>query len=173
MLRDYKARLLFHTGIIAGIVGTLSVIVLVLAKDISAQSNHIYDIKADLYKQSRMLSDYMKLKETSQEAEVMLKQLKSALPDKDGLYEAKSAFELMARRRGVAFNSRFGEEKASTATDPGEVELEIIAQGDYNSVVAFLKEFEESRYYLRVTGADISRQGSQTNAVIDAVLFFR
>jgi Tfp pilus assembly protein PilO len=172
MLRDFRIRLLFHVGTTVSLLLIMVGVFLYLHADIKEKSDAIYGSRSDLYAQAQMIENYMSLKEDSVRAESALRKLQSVLPDKDGLYEAKAAFEQMARLRGVAFNWRFGEEQAATKTEPGNVSLEIITQGGYNEVVLFLQDIENSSFFINIIGADISRQGSQTNAVITAKIFF-
>lgn len=161
-----------HIGLTLFIVFGIGGIIFFLRSDIRKKSDTIYQARTSLYVQAKMLSEHMALKEDAIKADPLLLKLKSTLPDKDGIYQAKISFEQMARRRNIAFNWRFGDETPPSGTTPGSVQLEIIAQGGYNEVVAFLQDIEGSRYFLNITGADITRQGTQANSVIQASMFF-
>ncbi len=172
MQSTFKSKLIYSLSITGGIVIFVLAIVLYLGLDIRKKADTIAGIQNQTLSYISKVNDLGKLKNQQKEAQSDLLKLNGALPKRDSLFEVSKNLDVFARARSLAFGYKFGEEVKFKDGNPGFVKVEMNVSGSYDNIINFLKDVENSKYFINSSSLDLTQQNVGYAGVINSKIFF-
>lgn len=142
-----------------------------LAKDISGRVSSIERQRADLSARSQIVDSLIRLRADSEKARALIVPLQESLPTKDQLIEFSKQLENFARNNQLDFALRFGAESQSTAMEPGTNNFTITSGGSYENLIRFLRNVENSGYFVSFDLFDLTRSSRGYEIVVRGKVF--
>ena len=172
MPREFKTKFMMNLGITFGALAVLGGLIIYLGYDISAKAYDIGSIRSTLLSNTSDAKNLNSLRTDAKEAAPFLDKLKAILPSRDSLFTVQKDFQTLAQNNQLAFSSQFSAEIPETATQLGKIRLEMLAQGEYNGILEFVKGVDASKYFTNIVNMDLVRQGNKFNANLTAEISF-
>ncbi|MBI1839043.1 MAG: hypothetical protein HYR95_01970 [Candidatus Colwellbacteria bacterium] len=172
MSQNFRVRFTTNIVISLGSIIVILAIVLYLGFDIADKSNFISESQSKLLSLVDGATNVARLSEQEKTAAASFAKLNNALPKRDSLFSVSRDLGSLARQNGLSFGSKFGEEIPATETKPGLIKIEMVAQGGDRDLIQFVKNLEDSNYFINIINLDIIRQGARFSSIINAQVFF-
>ncbi|PIR88770.1 MAG: hypothetical protein COU09_00550 [Candidatus Harrisonbacteria bacterium CG10_big_fil_rev_8_21_14_0_10_44_23] len=153
-----KNKVLQSSLITVGILLVLTVIVFILGSDLSKRGDRIVAHREETALRGQMLSLLSSLKQNSLRAQQVIPSLEAGLPEQDDLVSFPRELEGVAKKRGLDFGFTFGNESVASENDVAFIRFGMTLGGSMDNLVAFLKELEDSPYYIALHSLDIARR---------------
>lgn len=165
--------MLAQIGIILAIVVVFLTMIFWLSGDISERVVKIQNQQRELVARSISLESLSSLKSDAAAAKTLSSLLENILPLKDQLINFPKDMEEIARISGMDFGTSFGDEKSATESEPGYIAFVFTIGGNYEKIVNFMRQAEQSRYIIQWNNVDIAEKSSVYRGTISGRVFSR
>jgi len=172
MNKFYK-ELLKHNWLYLTAILILAILLFVLKANMDSADNQIRSQYASLINKSNSLLSLATLRGDFTKANPYFSFLENILPPKDQLLSFENELESIARKNNLEFNFNYGEDKASSNKEPGQISFRAIINGEYDNIAQFLKDAETSRYFIDPSSVDILKKNTGYSATVNGRVFFR
>jgi Tfp pilus assembly protein PilO len=166
MKAKFKRRLIINLSILVGGIIILGLIVFLLNMDISRRVNRINDFKNELTLRNQTVDFLSRSTTELEKIEPALNILKDILPEKDQLINFPRELEQLANQYSIDIGFNFGNEVASTESDPGKINFDMRLAGGYDQITGFLSELEENPYFISIATININLLESGNYALV-------
>lgn len=169
---DFKKALIKELGISLGLVLALAILVIFVARDIKTTEDSIILAKTTRAENLKIKNNLGELSKEEKTADNYISPLKNALPGKNQLFTLQSEIKQIASADGVTADIKFIGEEEGGGVGKANFSLEIY--GDYNKIIAFIKDLENSRYFIKFGNFEINTQsGTSYQAKITGKVFYK
>lgn len=172
-MTDFRNWLLRYAGLYIGISCGLIVLIFFLGRDIGVRAAQIRSQRQELASRLRAFESLTALRSGSEEAKQFSALLEKALPEKDELIGFSKTLETFAKNNQLDFEFQFESEAPSEGTMPGSNNFIIPARGSYANFVRFLKNIEESGYFVSFSLIDLAQRDKDFEMRINGKVFSR
>lgn len=155
---SFKRRIIKQLIIAISAIALIAVIIIVLNVDINKRVKVIEDRRRNAIMQAQAIRVLSELKKDAPRARLDYALLQGALPDRDQLISFPRELEQLAKASGVDLGFSFGSEAPSTDTQPGNIRFTMSLSGTLESLLSFLKVFENHRYFINLSSVDLTKR---------------
>ncbi len=168
-----KKKLLFNISVILGIVILLGTALLFLSSKIQDKAEQISDAKKELNIRSKTVESIALFRRKSEQVQPYLRELQNMLITKDDLINIPKDLKSIAQQNQVNLQITFGVDTPRTETEPGEINIAITTEGSFDNLIKFLKDLENSRYFVKLNKVDLTARGDDNfRAVLSGAVFY-
>lgn len=168
---EFRKRLLMIIGIPLGIALILVIILLVLGSDITKRVNQIKQLRGELNSRLRLTESLVLLRKDSEQAQIYTPALENILVNRDQLVILPRDLSNLGKENNIGLSASLGQERPQAADGLRSVDVSMNAQGDFDDLINFLKALENSRYSIKLTRLDFTRQEAIFKALLDGQVF--
>lgn len=162
MLDSFKHRLIKMLALTLGIIALAATMIIFLNLDINKRVDAIAKSKERLFLRDQQINALSSLNAKMEKADAAMVVLNNILPEKDSLIAFPEEIKRIAKENSVNYTFSFGTETPSSEGEPGSINFGIRAEGDFDAVIAFLKELEKHPYF--ISFGDMDMQFAQVQA---------
>lgn len=174
MTGAFKKQLWIKIGVGSGLVLMAILLIQLIVINIESNSQKIARQRQELGLRILGTDSLATLKLDAEKAEPYQSILDNILPEKDRLINFGQDLITMAKKNKVAMEFAFGGEVKSADTEPGFINFSIKADGAYDDFIRFLREVEKSRFLVKFTAADVTRDsGQRFDILASGQVFYR
>ncbi len=156
----FKKQLGIQIGIALAAVIVMVTGVQLAVGNLEGNAGRIQQQKTDLAFRIRATDQLASLKAASDKAQPLFKLLNATLPPKDELINFGQTLTQLAKSDKVDLGFTFGGEVAPKAGAPGYIPFSLTGSATYDSFQKFLKDVENSRYFVKMNSIDLVRPGA-------------
>lgn len=173
-MSDFSKRLTLQIAIAAGIVVVLSGGILYFGNKIATTAAQIIAARTDLADWNTSLQSYVAIKsQYTGQAGTDIAILNNVLPTEDQLIDLKKDFQFIAGGSNVTVDFSFAGERTTASPQIGALGISLNLQGDFSSLVGFIRKLEGFRYVLSIDSVTFSEQEKTMTALVRGEVFFR
>ena len=164
-----KNPFLFKLITSIGLVLLASVAIILVGLDTKSVATEVISSKEEVNKRIKQVNELAELREEAKAASAYLPILEGSLPEKDSLFSFPDKIRSLASQNGVNVNFSFGSE------GPDSIGYNMLINGTYAEVVAFLRVIEDIIPYASISSIDVASEGtgSRYTIKIGGNLFFK
>lgn len=171
---SFKRRFIKHLIVAFSIIATIALVIIVLNIDINKRVSRIEGRKRDGLMQTQGILILSELKEESLRAKGDYALAQAALPTRDQLISFPRELEQAAKKGGVGLGFSFGNETASTDSQPGSIRFTMTLSGAMDNLLVFLKSLETNTYFINLSSVDVTKkEGGSFSLVTTGEIFTR
>lgn len=169
MPREFKVRFALSVGLTLLVLIALGAAIIYAQNDLSTVSGQLAGINQGVVNKTIQLKNLADLQNESSSTQPLIANMVAAVPSEDNLYSVQQNLESIAKNDNLAFSSEFGGENQPGNGTPGNVQIEILLQGNYSDIISFLSSVETTSGFISVSSIDLTAQpaGGEFNATID------
>ncbi len=171
MLSNFRKKFLLNVGVSFGIILMLALAIVLIGIDAKKSADDIFAMNTAISSRSKIAADLSRLREQEKTAEPILNNLLSKIPDEDSILSFSVYVKSLAEKHRAVSSFRFSEE--IRGDDYNSIKFNASAQGDYDSIISFMNEFEDAPYLINIASFSVIRQAEKYTAVIDGNIMFR
>ena len=98
--------------------------------------------------------------------------IENLLPTKDQLINFSKELDIAAGQNKISITSSFSGEDAKPSGDLKSLGLTASAEGELNSLIAFLNSVENSQYVVKLENVDISERDKKFKMLFNGKIFY-
>jgi hypothetical protein len=156
---EFRQWLIRNIGISLILILLIIVLIFLLGGDISGRADKIVGQRQDLAARIDVFDSLVSLRADVKRAEELSADLHTFLLTKDQLINFSETIENFAKNNQMDLNMfEFGSETVATETNPGVNDFTMIVSGSYPNFTRFLKNIEESHYFVRLDLLDLNQK---------------
>lgn len=174
MSTDYfKNKLWVNIAIVVLLAAGLSTLLIFIGRNISKKTNQILTIRQELKSRLNAIQSLANLRQQSEQARANFNALQTLLPTKDDLVNIPKEFNELAKTNKIELGFSFGNETATTDSEPGFTAFNLTLSGSYDNLVKFLKALEKNRFSISFDSLDVTQdpQNQRFSALISGKIF--
>jgi Tfp pilus assembly protein PilO len=172
-MTDFRNWLLRYAGLYIGISFGLAVLIVFLGRDIGIRAMQIKNQRQELASRLRAFESLTALRSGSEEAKQFAAALEKSLPERDELIAFSKDLENLSKNNQLSFEFQFESEAPSEAGLPGSNNFILLADGSYANFVRFLKNVEESGYFVSFSLIDLAQRDKNFQIRANGKVFSR
>ena len=155
---SFKRRLIKQLIIAFASIALIVAIIIGLNIDINKRAKSIEEKKREALMQTQAMLILSDLKKEAVLARADYMLLETALPNRDQLIALPRELEQLAKRLSVDLGFSFGNETASTESQPGSIRFTMSLGGTIEGLLDFLKAFETNKYFINLSSVDLAKR---------------
>jgi Tfp pilus assembly protein PilO len=174
-MTDFRNWLLRYAGLYIGIAAGLIVLILFLGQDIATRAAQIRSQRQTLASRLGAFESLTALQVGSREARQISAELEKSLPEKDELIAFLPVLENFAKNNQLRIEQRlkFESEIPGEGMAPNSHSFIIGARGSYANFVRFLRNIEESGYFVSFSMIDLAQRDTDFEMRMNGRVFSR
>ncbi len=157
-----KKNFIKTLGIALGLVVVLVGAIWYVKTDIDTKFLAVQQAQAEIQTKEISLTELAKLQSDEEKAKQYTPQLDHLITTKDQLLSFSTDIGFIVKQAGFSGAPQFKEEATSPATDLQKTSFSLLLEGpkDFSDLANFFKLVEQSKYFVRFSSLDVSREGS-------------
>ncbi|MDP3729568.1 MAG: type 4a pilus biogenesis protein PilO [bacterium] len=155
---ELKRWFTIHMGISGLLAITLVVFIMLLSSDMKNRSVSVRMKREELQSRSQALQTLVTLRKDADAAANITTFLQTALPSQEKLIDFPKFFESYAKNNSMEFGFTFDSETKSANNRPGANQFTMKSSGTYNQFIRFLKNIEQSQYFVKFKSINSTRK---------------
>ena len=168
---EFKQALVKNLGIAFAVIAALSLLLLLVGKDISGRAKKIQEQGRELSFRLQSLESLAALRSGSEKASKIFPVIRNFLPSRDQLVGFSKVLENFSKSNQLGFGFKFESETLPTETDPGINNFTLTSSGSYINFLRFLKATEDSEYFIGFNSFDLSKKDKDFQMLIKGKVF--
>ncbi|HDH07564.1 MAG TPA: hypothetical protein ENG89_00905 [Candidatus Moranbacteria bacterium] len=168
----FRKKILLNIGISFGIVVLLGVALFFLSSIVEDKAEQIRKAKEELSFRSQVSESIALLRNESGQVEPYLDDLENILITKDNLVNFSQDLKTIAQQNQISLNLSFGTETPKTKNELGKINFTITIDGDFDNLIKFLKDLENSKYFVKLDKLDLTKKGGGLKIILKGVIFY-
>lgn len=171
----FKKQLFTQLGIFLGAVVFLVVAIQLIAPKLERVAVKIQDQRSDLAFLSESTDLLPQLKSDLEKAQPLINELDRVLPPKEQMAGFEKELTDLAKKVKIGVNFTKIGDSAATDAEPGFTQFLLTSDASYGNFLKFVKEVEESRFFVKINSLNMTRQGSadKYNIAANAQVFYQ
>ncbi|GEM_PF-1608943 len=171
----FKKQLLIQAGIAFGVLVVLVFAIQFIAPQLDKAAAKILVQKSDLDFLSRATNLLPQLKSDLEKSQPLTDELNRVLPPRAQLASFDKELADLAKKAKIGVNFSLVGETPATDEAPGFTQFLITSEAGYGVLVKFLKEIEQSRFFVKINSLNMTRKssGDKYNIVANAQVFYQ
>ncbi|MEE8131834.1 MAG: type 4a pilus biogenesis protein PilO [Candidatus Paceibacterota bacterium] len=169
---SFKKKLLLNIGISLGIILILGAALFFLNSKIKDEVKQIQKVKEKLTLRSQTTEFIALLRRESEQVEPYLDDLDNMIITKDKLVNLSQDLSTIAMQNQVNLKLSIGKETPKTESELGEINITITIDGAFDNLIKFLKDLENSRYFVKLNKLDFTKKGNDFKGILNGVIFY-
>jgi len=169
---DFKKRLLINIGISLSVCLVLLVVLFSIASDINKKTEHIKNLKTELFFRLNSAGSLAILTKEAEEAKNYNLQLEKILPRYDQLVNFPRDINIIAKQAQIDINTSLGkEETPNKDTLLKQTNFSLAGQGSFENFINFLKFLEIGQYLIKIQTLDFTKQDGNFKILLTGRVF--
>jgi len=168
---NFRDWLIKNIGIATAIIILMLVFIFFLKTDINNRVSQIQFQGRSLAERIQSIESLTSLQANSKKSEELFNKLSESLPEKDQLIGFSKELEGYAKSNNLDFGFSFGNEVEGTDSAPGINSFVLTSKGTYSDFVKFLRQIEDSKYFVGFNSFDLNKNENDFNIIIRGEVF--
>ncbi|TSC95740.1 MAG: hypothetical protein Athens071426_425 [Parcubacteria group bacterium Athens0714_26] len=172
-MTHFRKLLLKNVVVYLAVALILIVFLLFIQGDINNKATKIIQQRQVLFLKLQSLDSLVALRLQSQEVQPYNSLLDNILPSSDYATDFSKDLASFAKKDKLGFGFVFGDQTPSTAESPGWINFRSALQGSMDNFDDFLKNIEDSRYFVNLSSLDLTKKNGDFEIVVNGKVFLR
>lgn len=163
---SFKKKLIINLSVSLAIIVAFIFLLVLINGDLNKRREDIVEHKREINSRTMAVSLLADLKKDAEKASPLISVLENRLPTRDELILFPRELTRLANDNNIELGFAFGSESPGSDEEPGVVGFTLSLSGEYDNLAKFLSDIEKSRYYIRITTADLTRKSGEIFGLI-------
>ncbi len=172
---NFRKKMILTIGFGVAFVLFLIILLFFFGREVASLSKNIVESRQQIEKQNKDTALFFELRKNFETAKEYEKFLNQVLPKREEIYLFKEEVNRISVANNLGRPSfNFGSESLDLDALFGKVKFVVYVEGEYQSILSFLKDLEKSRYFINLSNFDIIKQeGGRFKGYFNGDVFFR
>ena len=173
MTNNFLKRILFQTGLTAGLSLLIILAIFFVNSDLKQKSQALVSANTALAEDRTAAEDLIRLRQESARALPVLEKMRAMIPERTRLLSFSRVIADLARESNLTSNFQLKEEPIETGVI-NKVDFDVKLSGDYFDIMKFIKDLESAPYFISIKSISVSGgQLGQYAATIAASIVYK
>ena len=168
----FRKKLLINSGIIFTIIVLVSVVLYIVISKFNSINSEILYYKEKAHASQKEINEFSSLKTDSVKAEAALLLMRKVTPLRDDLFMFRADMEKIASKNSLRSIFSFRNDTPGSENTLGYYNFNMTVEGDFDDILAFMKDVEGSLYLLELNQSLIKGSGNNTSGQFDGKIFY-